>query len=117
MLRIKRSAHAWNAFVSKELSAVNKGMLFVLTDDKHKANKTSGLPQGSRHRLTTFMRENHAQLKAKYFQLSLNERKKLEEELTATRTNKESCKRANPKAMQKDINTTFKSLDQEVSSA
>jgi hypothetical protein len=47
MLQIKCSAHAWNAFVSKELSAANKGMLFILIDDKHKANKTSGLPQGS----------------------------------------------------------------------
>jgi hypothetical protein len=62
------------------------------------------------------MRDNHTKLKLKYLQLSVDERKTLEEQLIVARANKENCMRANPKAMQKDINATFKSFDQEVSS-
>ncbi|KAG1723338.1 hypothetical protein EDB19DRAFT_1600601, partial [Suillus lakei] len=98
LTRQRHKASSWNTFVSIKLT---------------EANETRG--PGERYRLPAFIAANHTKLRQEYNSLLEANKSKLRlsiNELCATRVN---IVHSNPKALIKDINSTFSIMEKEVS--
>ncbi|KAG1852225.1 hypothetical protein F4604DRAFT_1538497, partial [Suillus subluteus] len=98
LTRQRRKASSWNAFVSIKLNEVNE---------------TRG--PGERYRLPAFIAANHAQLRREYGHLPEAEKTKLRLSIDKLRVTRINIVHSNPKALIKDINSTFSTMEKEVS--
>ncbi|KAG1853524.1 hypothetical protein F4604DRAFT_1548900, partial [Suillus subluteus] len=96
LTRQRRKASAWNAFVSAKLN---------------KANETRA--PGKRYRLPAYISAHYAQLQQTYACLSESEKKKLQLGIDDLRTMRVNIVRSNPKALLKDVNSTFNTMEKE----
>ncbi|KAG0692931.1 hypothetical protein DFH29DRAFT_1007900 [Suillus ampliporus] len=96
LTRQRRKASAWNAFVRGKLN---------------EANETRG--PGQRYRLPAFISAHHTELQRTYTRLSETEKKKLRLGIDDLRTMRVNIVRSNPKALLKDVNSTFNAMEKE----
>ncbi|KAG2029234.1 hypothetical protein BDR03DRAFT_840557, partial [Suillus americanus] len=95
-LHKRRSPNAWNAFTSQKLNEANED-----------------LPAGRRWRLPAFIAEHQQDLTAEYVRLSASQKEKLRHHVLNLRENRIKIVRSNPKALQKQVNAMFESMEQE----
>lgn len=69
---------------------------------------------GDRYRLPQFVAQKSASLKRQYGKLSETEKKNLTKDIEALRERRVKIYRANPKAVQHDVNTAFSNMENEV---
>jgi hypothetical protein len=72
------------------------------------------LAVGERYRLTKFIAEHREELLHDYGKLSKAERGKLADKVIDMREEKTKVARVNPKALQLDVNSTFKAMERQV---
>jgi hypothetical protein len=72
------------------------------------------LEHGKRYRLPQFISENKENLDAEYENLSAAEKKAFVKSIMTARESQKKMARANPKALQQDVNMTFKGMETEV---
>lgn len=70
---------------------------------------------GNRYRLPEFVAQKGSSLKREYQKLSETEKKKLTKEIETVREQRIKISRANPKAVQHDVNAAFSNMENEVS--
>ncbi|KAG1785798.1 uncharacterized protein HD556DRAFT_1201250, partial [Suillus plorans] len=97
LTRQRRKASAWNAFVRAKLN---------------RANETRG--PGERYRLPAYISAHYAELQQTYARLSESEKKKLRLGIDDLRAMRVNIVRSNPKALLKDVNSTFNTMEKEV---
>lgn len=117
LTRQRRKASAWNAFVRAKLNEANESMYHISMKypSARYLNHHLALGPGERYRLPAFIATHHKKLQHGYGRLSESEKKKLRlgiDNLRATRVN---IVRSNPKALLKDVNSTFNTMEKEVS--
>ncbi|KAG0692669.1 hypothetical protein DFH29DRAFT_766302, partial [Suillus ampliporus] len=93
----KHHANPWNAFVRQELNKYNEGR---------------GV--GDRLKLPVFITENRTQLMTSYCRLTVADKNRLRDNVKTFRQSRVKVTRANPKALQKDVNATFNAMQTEV---
>ncbi|KAG1745400.1 uncharacterized protein EDB91DRAFT_1269742 [Suillus paluster] len=96
LTRQRRKASAWNAFVRGKLN---------------EANETCG--PGQHYRLPAFISAHHTELQRTYRRLSEPEKKKLRLGIDDLCTMRVNIVRSNPKALLKDVNSTFNTMEKE----
>jgi hypothetical protein len=69
---------------------------------------------GDRLKLPVFIAEHRAQLMSSYFCLTVAEKGRLRDNIEMLRQSRVKVTRANPKALQKDVNATFNAMQTEV---
>jgi hypothetical protein len=69
---------------------------------------------GQRYRLPAFISAHHTELQRTYTKLSESEKKKLRLDIDDLRTTRVNIVRSNPKALLKDVNSTFNTMEKEV---
>ncbi|KAG2109785.1 hypothetical protein BD769DRAFT_1330411, partial [Suillus cothurnatus] len=92
----KRRANPWNAFVREELNEYNEGR---------------GV--GDRLKLPVFITEHRTQLTTRYLRLTAADKDRLRDDVETLCQSRIKVTRANPKALQKDINATFNAMQTE----
>ncbi|KIK33234.1 hypothetical protein CY34DRAFT_18499 [Suillus luteus UH-Slu-Lm8-n1] len=92
----KRSANPWNVFVRQKMNEYNEGR---------------GV--GDRVKLPVFIAEHRAQLTSSYFRLTVADKNRLRDSVETLRQSRIKVARANPKALQKDVNATFNAMQTE----
>ncbi|KAG1732304.1 hypothetical protein EDB19DRAFT_1609349, partial [Suillus lakei] len=97
LTRQRRKASAWNAFVRGKLN---------------EANEARG--PGQRYRLPAFISAHHTELQRTYRKLSESEKKKLRLDIDDLRTTWVNIVQSNPKALLKDVNSTFNTMEKEL---
>jgi hypothetical protein len=70
---------------------------------------------GDRYRLPQFVAQEGQSLKRQYRKLSEDEKKNLRRDIEAVRERRVRVNRANPKAVQHDVNAAFSGMENEVS--
>ncbi|KAG1732924.1 uncharacterized protein EDB91DRAFT_1040140, partial [Suillus paluster] len=93
----KCRVNPWNAFVRQELNKYNEGR---------------GV--GDRLKLPVFITENRTQLMTSYCRLTVADKNHLQDNVETLRQSRVKVTRANPKALQKDVNATFNAMQTEV---
>ncbi|KAG1777258.1 hypothetical protein EV702DRAFT_1101918 [Suillus placidus] len=89
----KHRTNPWNAFVRQEMIKYNEGR---------------GV--GDHLKLPMFIAENRAQLTSSYFHLTEADKNRLQSNVETLRQSRIKVTRANPKALQKDVNATFNAM-------
>lgn len=69
---------------------------------------------GDRLKLPVFIAEHHTQLTSSYFCLMVADKNCLRDSVETLRQSRIKVARANPKALQKDVNATFNAMQTEV---
>ena len=116
--RTRRSGNPWNAFLRRKLNEVNAGLSLrygllyiwfsILCTDRG---------AGDRYRLQEFMAKKGASLRHQYRKLSLDEKNNLTKDIKLTREEHRKIYRANPKAVQQDVDATYNTMEQKVSAS
>ncbi|KAI0249688.1 hypothetical protein BJV78DRAFT_1075308, partial [Lactifluus subvellereus] len=70
------------------------------------------LEVGKRYRLTEFLRKKGSSLRRQYRTLTMEEKNLLAKEIDVVREQRVKTRRANPKAVQRDVTTAFSSMEQ-----
>jgi hypothetical protein len=79
------------------------------------ASQREGREAGERYRLRDFMAKKGPTLKHQYKKLSTEEKKGMTKDIDIIREERTKICRANPKAVQKDVNASFGAMEKEVS--
>ncbi|KAG1722018.1 hypothetical protein EDB19DRAFT_1916968 [Suillus lakei] len=95
-VRRQRTPNAWNGFVRQRLNDINEG-----------------LSHGDRWKLTEFIEAHNETLKHDYGKLTAAQKNAYVIEIMKRRIEKQKIVRDNPKAMQRDMLTSFAAMDQE----
>lgn len=73
-----------------------------------------GHAPGDRLKLPAFIKAHSSKLTSAYLRLTLVDKNRLRENINTYRQSRVKVTRANPKALQKDVNATFKTMQTEV---
>jgi hypothetical protein len=111
----RRSANPWNAFVSKRLNDYNKGPSYCSLHNHQNSKKKIDRGVGERMRLPAFIKAHQAELSSEYYRLTIGQKEALRRSVMNLRQSRVKIVRANPKALQKDVNATFNIMQNEVS--
>ena len=112
-----RRPNVWNAFLKQRLQGANKGLHFALMTRSTQSNfgGVTDRGHGDRYKLPAFVQEHRKDLLQEYSELTEPERQELLAGIVAHRASCKKIVRTNIKAIQQDVNSTFKAMDTEVS--
>ena len=115
MLRKRRIGNPWNAFTRTKLAAANKGMIESRNESLcYLLYFQLELPIGDKFNMTQFMHEHGDKVRELYNQTCNDEKEALVAEVEQLRQERAKLQRTKPRAMLRDVDATFESLQHEV---
>lgn len=110
LMKSRRAANPWNAFVRDKLKEENAGRHTPNHSNVPLTTVSLDRARGDRYRLHEFVNQYKAELRKEYFQLTEEQKVVLTKKIQLLRAEKKSIVRANPAAVQKDIEHTFRDV-------